>query len=61
MKSYIKTYIVRRTHVFIILKINNKEDYNIIILESDSNNKIITLESIKLIIEKVSLSESESL
>ena len=55
-----KTYIVKRTYTSVILEINSKEEYNIIILKSDNDNKIITLESIKLIIEKVSLLKSES-
>ena len=57
----IKTYIVRRTHTSIILEINSEEEYNIIISESDNNNRVITLKDIKLIIKKVFLSESESL
>ena len=56
-----KTYTVKKTYTFIISEINNKEKYNIIILESDSNNKVITLKDTKLIIEKVLLSRSESL
>ena len=53
-----KIYIVKRTYTSIILEINSKEEYNIIILKSDNNNRVITLKSIKLIIKKVSLSES---
>ena len=56
-----KIYIVERTYTSIILEINSKEEYNIIILESNSNNRIIILENIKLIIEKVLLSEDKSL
>ena len=56
-----KIYSVKRTYTSIISEINNKEEYNIIILKNDNNNRIITLKSIKLIIKKVFLSESESL
>ena len=56
-----KTYIVRRTYTSVISEINSKEEYNIIISESDNNNKIITLKNIKLITEKVSLLKSKSL
>ena len=42
-----KIYTVRRTHTSIILEINSEKEYNIIILESDNNNKIITLKNIK--------------
>ena len=57
----IKTYIVKRTYTFIILEINSKEEYNIIIFKSNSNNRIIILKSIKLIIKKVLLLEDKSL
>ena len=53
-----KIYTIKRTYTSIILEINSKEEYDIIILES--NNRVITLKSIKLIIKKVFLLESES-
>ena len=56
-----KIYTIRRTYKSIILEINSEKEYDIIISESDNNNKIITLKSTKLIIETVSSSESESL
>ena len=55
-----KTYTVRRTYTSAVKEINNKKEYNIIILKSDDDNRIITLEDIKLIIKKVSLLKNES-
>ena len=61
MKLCIKTYIIRRTYTSVILEINSEEEYNIIISESDNDDKVITLKSIKLIIKAVFLLKSESL
>ena len=60
VKLLIETYIVRKTYTFVALEINNEEEYNIIVLESDNNKRVITLEDNKLSIEKVSLLKSES-
>ena len=56
-----KTYTIKITHTSIASETNSKEKYNIIVLESNNNKRVITLKDTKLIIEKVSLSENKFL
>ena len=54
-----KTYIVRRTHTSAATEIDSEREYDIVVLESDSDNRVITLKDTKLIIKKVSSLKSK--